>query len=158
MPFSYEQRFMYKDRDYTYVYNPNDDGSTSGIYLHKFKLGFKLKNHRVVKIERLDSRHVYDIKLGDVHNFALTSGIIVHNCGALWNASQHAEEYGYEYGENAEVFTEFNLVSSTDEMTEFELQLMSRNRTHAERTADYEQFGINPPEDFDVGVSDGVFI
>ena len=135
-------------------------GKISNIpsYSDIVKLGFKLKNHRVVKIERLDSRHVYDIKLGDVHNFALTSGIIVHNCGALWNASQHAEEYGYEYGEDVELFTEFNSESDTDEIAEFELQLMSRNKAHTEHTEGYEQFGINPPEDFEMGVSEGVFI
>ena len=79
-------------------------------------------------------------------------------CGALWNASQHAEEYGYEYGENVELFTEFNSESDTDEIAEFELQLMSRNKAHTEHTEGYEQFGINPPEDFEMGVSEGVFI
>ena len=122
---------------------------------------------KVINIRSLDyTEDVYDLTVADNHNFALSAGVFVHNskdvidatCGALWNASQHAEEYGYEYGENAEVFTEFNLDSSTDEMNEFELQLMSRNKVHTERTADYEQFGINPPEDFDVGVSEGVFI
>ena len=78
--------------------------------------------------------------------------------GALWNASQHAEEYGYEYGENVELFTEFNSESDTDEIAEFELQLMSRNKAHTEHTEGYEQFGINPPEDFEMGVSEGVFI
>ena len=79
-------------------------------------------------------------------------------CGALWNASQHAEEYGYEYGENVELFTEFNSESDTDEIAEFELQLMSRNKAHTKHTEGYEQFGINPPEDFEMGVSEGVFI
>ena len=79
-------------------------------------------------------------------------------CGALWNASQHAEEYGYEYGENVELFTEFNSESDTNEIAEFELQLMSRNKAHTEHTEGYEQFGINPPEDFEMGVSEGVFI
>ena len=79
-------------------------------------------------------------------------------CGALWNASQHAEEYGYEYGENVELFTEFNSESDTNEIAEFELQLISRNKAHTEHTEGYEQFGINPPEDFEMGVSEGVFI
>ena len=162
-----KESFTYEEFSSWYheMFNTNEKfrhrvGKISNIpsYSDIVKLGFKLKNHRVVKIERLDSRHVYDIKLGDVHNFALTSGIIVHNCGALWNASQHAEEYGYEYGENVELFTEFNSESDTDEIAEFELQLMSRNKAHTEHTEGYEQFGINPPEDFEMGVSEGVFI
>ena len=35
---------------------------------------------------------------------------------------------------------------------------MSRNKAHTEHTEGYEQFVINPPEDFEMGVSEGVFI
>lgn len=47
-----------------------------------FRLGAPLYNHRVVKIEKVDSSKVYDIKLDSIHNFALTCGIFVHNCGS----------------------------------------------------------------------------
>ena len=76
-------------------------------------------------------------------------------CGALWNASTHAEEYGYEYGENIELFTDFNTELAQSEKDYFELQLIEKNKIS---TKDYEQFGINPPEDFEMGVSEGVFI
>ena len=37
-------------------------------------------NHRVVKIERLEERYdVYDIEVPNSHNFALASGVFVHN-------------------------------------------------------------------------------
>ena len=64
------------------------------------KMGFKLYNHRVIKIERVSGREVFDIKLSKIHNFAVCAGIFVHNCGAIWNASQHAEEFAFDYGEN----------------------------------------------------------
>ena len=47
-----------------------------------FRLGAPLYNHRVVKIEKVDPSKVYDIKLDSIHNFALTCGIFVHNCGS----------------------------------------------------------------------------
>lgn len=113
-----KESFTYEEFSSWYheMFNTNEKfrhrvGKISNIpsYSDIVKLGFKLKNHRVVKIERLDSRHVYDIKLGDVHNFALTSGIIVHNCGSVYNASLAAEEYAFEYGENMNTAADFNV-------------------------------------------------
>lgn len=81
MPFSYENKPSYNDI---------------------LKLGFCIYNHRVINIEKVSGSTVYDLKLDKIHNFALTSGIFVHNCGALFNASKHAEEYAFEYGDDIE--------------------------------------------------------
>lgn len=71
-------------------------------------------NHKVVSVRKLDyTADVYDMEIEDNHNFALSAGIFVHNskdsadaiCGALWNASQHAEEYAFEYGDDIENIT-----------------------------------------------------
>ena len=35
-------------------------------------------------------------------------------CGALWNASQHAEEYSYEYGEDLDVIQESNYLTGSN--------------------------------------------
>ena len=69
------------------------------------KLGFHLYNHRVVKIEEVEGAEVFDLKLGKIHNFAISAGIFVHNCGAIYNASKHAEEYAYDYGETLDVIS-----------------------------------------------------
>ena len=75
----------------------------------------EITNHKVVKITPLDQREdVYDIQVEDNHNFALTAGVFVHNskdcadaiCGALWNASQHAEEFDFEYGDTLDAIIE----------------------------------------------------
>lgn len=67
------------------------------------------KNHKVKAIRFLDYKEdVYDLTIQDNHNFALSVGVFVHNskdcadavCGALYNASQHADEYAYEFGED----------------------------------------------------------
>ena len=151
-------RFMLRDGSYKEASELKENDSLMPLYR---------MNYKVVNVRFLDyTEDVYDLTVADNHNFALSAGVFVHNskdsidgvAGALWNASQHAEEYGYEYGENAELFTEFNSESDTDEIAEFELQLMSRNKAHTERTEGYKQFGINPPEDFEMGVSEGVFI
>jgi DNA gyrase subunit B len=40
----------------------------------------KLQNHKIVSIEKLNyTEDVYDIEVPDSHNFALTSGVFVHN-------------------------------------------------------------------------------
>lgn len=66
-------------------------------------------NHKVIAIRALsDTEDVYDITVEDNHNFALTAGVFVHNSkdaidaivGSMWNASMHADEYAYEYGED----------------------------------------------------------
>ena len=151
-------RFMLRDGSYKEASELKENDSL----MPRYRI-----NHKVVNVRSLDyTEDVYDLTVADNHNFALSAGVFVHNskdsidavAGALWNASQHAEEYGYEYGENVELFTEFNSESDTDEIAEFELQLMSRNKAHTEHTEGYEQFGINPPEDFEMGVSEGVFI
>lgn len=64
------------------------------------KLGFKLYNHRVVKIENYPSSEVYDLQLEKIHNFALPIGIFVHNCGATYSTLDFADEYAYNYGED----------------------------------------------------------
>lgn len=76
-----------------------------------------LKNHKIISITIYDSSEpVYDITVSDNHNFALSAGVFVHNskdqvdavCGATYNASLHAEEYAFDYGETLETFIDSN--------------------------------------------------
>lgn len=73
--------------------------------------GFKYgrMNHKIISVRFLtETEDVYDIEVADNHNFALTAGVFVHNskdsadaiCGAMWNASQHADEFAIDYGED----------------------------------------------------------
>lgn len=60
-------------------------------YEDLIKIGAPIVNHRVVKIEYVEAEQVYDIVLADIHNFALSSGLFVHNCGACWTlTTEHA--------------------------------------------------------------------
>ena len=46
------------------------------------KYGFGRKNHKVVSIKKIDTKeNVYCLTVNKYHNFALSSGIFVHNCG-----------------------------------------------------------------------------
>ena len=81
------------------------------------------KNHKVVAVRYLDyTEDVYDIEVADNHNFALSSGIFVHNskdcsdavCGALFNASQNAEQYAFDYGEDIETVENANASSNNE--------------------------------------------
>lgn len=82
--------------------------------VHHINCNPKDNTPKVVSVRKLDyTADVYDMEIEDNHNFALSAGIFVHNskdsadaiCGALWNASQHAEEYAFEYGDDIENIT-----------------------------------------------------
>ena len=134
------------------------------------KMGFKLYNHRVIKIERVSGREVFDIKLSKIHNFAVCAGIFVHNCGAIWNASQHAEEFAFDYGENLnQIFqTNSNQANLTQEqvVVDFETELKKamdpRLKSHQQnKPADtaFMDFGLGAAQP--VGsqfLSDGILI
>lgn len=84
----------------------------------------EITNHKVVKITALDQKEdVYDIQVEDNHNFALTAGIFVHNskdaadaiCGSLWNASKHADEFNFEYGETLDTIIDTDKLDVNDE-------------------------------------------
>lgn len=88
-------------------------------YIHRYHSSKKkdLKNHKIISITIYDSSEpVYDITVSDNHNFALSAGVFVHNskdqvdavCGATYNASLHAEEYAFDYGETLETFIDSN--------------------------------------------------
>lgn len=93
-----------------------------------------IKNCKVKSIEFIDERQdVYDIEVEDNHNFALASGIFVHNskdqsdavCGAMFTASQHAEEFAYDYGESAEDILKFNGDAEHDALQQMTVDLES---------------------------------
>jgi len=105
-----EHRFMLRDRQYCEAQN-----LVCGDLL--MPLHTKI-SQRVVSVEFIQERaDVYDIEVEDNHNFALSAGMFVHNskdqadafCGSLYNASLHAEEYAFEYGESIDTMIDISL-------------------------------------------------
>lgn len=108
-------------------------------YIVKYRkiLGKEILNHKVVAVRTLTDREdVYDIEVEDNHNFALSSGVFVHNskdqadgvCGALYTASKYAEEYAYNYGDNLKAVLDTNLTNDEIDfkqqyITNFEAEL-----------------------------------
>lgn len=87
---------------------------------------------KIISIEFLDKRaDVYDIEVADNHNFALGAGMFVHNskdvcdavCGSIFNASKHAEEFAYEYGEQAEQLLQINSNSDYTDMVQLTMDM-----------------------------------
>lgn len=83
------------------------------------------KNHKVVSVRYLDyTADVYDIEVQDNHNFALSSGIFVHNskdlldavAGALWSASMDKDSYVYQHGEDLITSLEINMTPADNKM------------------------------------------
>lgn len=98
--------------------------SQKGVWINRYRQKmYEVLNHKVVKVELLDyCEDVYDIEVADNHNFALDSGVFVHNskdqadalCGSLYTASQFAEEYSYDYGENLDAALDINVEASDE--------------------------------------------
>lgn len=89
-------------------------------------------NHKIIGIQPLDDvADVYDIEVQDNHNFALASGVFVHNskdqadavCGSLYLASLHADEFAYDYGEQSEQVLRINTGSTLDDAQQLTLNL-----------------------------------
>ena len=81
-------------------------------------------NHKVKSIKLLDEcEDVYDLTIQDNHNFALACGVFVHNskdmvdaiCGSVWNASQNAEQFAFDYGETLDTVVNVSNESSSYE-------------------------------------------
>lgn len=79
--------------------------------------------HKIKQVESLNYKEdVYDLTIKDNHNFALDAGVFVHNSkdlidavtGATYDASQYAEQYSYDYGDDLDVITEVNKSSSNE--------------------------------------------
>lgn len=93
---------------------------------------YEVINHKVKSIEFIDKKaDVYDIEVEDNHNFALAAGVFVHNskdvcdatCGAVYNASKHAEEFAYDYGEQMEDVLRLNDISKDDDVKQLTVDL-----------------------------------
>lgn len=130
-------------------------------------------NHKVVKITFLDqTEDVYDIQVEDNHNFALASGVFVHNskdaadaiCGALWNASQHAEEFDFEYGDTLDAIIETdnqNIVNEKQQLTlDFEEQLKRAltNISNQKQDNYFMDFGFGRAQAYQPYIDDGIII
>ena len=114
-----------EDFDKTFGMNWEDiPRGQRGVWANRYREHlYQLKNHKVVSVRYLDKKEdVYDITVRNNHNFALSSGIFVHNskdcadavCGALFSASQHGEEFAYDFGENIEETVKANGDSSAN--------------------------------------------
>lgn len=106
-------RLYYEPMENTWHYEHKQFNPNTTLIPDDYKPGriVSWKNHKVKSIKLLNyTEDVYDLEIDKNHNFALSCGIFVHNskdqadavCGAVYNASQHAEEYALEYGESLE--------------------------------------------------------
>ena len=118
------------------------------------------QNHRVKSVRVLDTREdVFDITVEDNHNFALKAGVFVHNskdsadalCGAIWNASQHGEEFDFEFGETLDTIVDVSLETSeknykTQVTIDFEDELKKVSNSFSESLKNdksvYTDFGL----------------
>jgi intein/homing endonuclease len=68
-------------------YRKQHNLSKNDLSFKNWKSAVLVSNHRIVGIQLEDKEvEVYDLVMDSYHNFAITSGIFVHNCGAVCNA------------------------------------------------------------------------
>ena len=79
-------------------------------------------------------------------------------CGALWNASMHADEYAYEFGENATLMANFNeSESSVDPLAVFQSNLIENALPkNVTISRPYIDFGMGEAEEY--YPSDGIIL
>jgi tRNA-splicing ligase RtcB len=64
-----------------YTCNVCGESGRGGFFLGRH-MKFKHGNHKVVKVEHLDrTEDVYCLRVEEHHNFAISAGVFVHNCG-----------------------------------------------------------------------------
>ena len=67
------------------------------------------KYRTVVCIRRkFNNKYVYDIRLDQIHNFGISAGVFVHNCGAVQNALQATLSDGVDGGHTLDDFMRIN--------------------------------------------------
>ena len=67
------------------------------------------KYRTVVCIRRkFNDKYVYDIRLDQIHNFGISAGVFVHNCGAVQNALQATLSDGVDGGHTLDDFMRIN--------------------------------------------------
>lgn len=130
-----EHRFMLRDGSYKEAYKLKEQ-TTIMSFCDNDNIIYADGIYKVVSVKMLDYvEDVYDLTISKNHNFALSCGVFVHNskdiadatCGAIYNASQHAEEYAYDYGED------LNLIEETNTQT------LQANALKNQMTVDFEQ-------------------
>ncbi len=95
---------------------------------------YNILHYRVTKLETviLDSAvPVYDLTIEDNPNFALSCGIFVHNskdksdavCGAVYNASLHADEYAFDFGEDLDPIKDVSNIVTNDSKKRTQLNI-----------------------------------
>ncbi|MEK6850208.1 MAG: toprim domain-containing protein, partial [Nanoarchaeota archaeon] len=78
-----DHKFMLRDGSYKEAKDITKEDSLMPLYEKEIDIVPK-NNHKVKKIEKLNERiNVYDIEVPETHNFALGSGIFVHNSAKM---------------------------------------------------------------------------
>ncbi len=149
-----DHRFMLRDGSYCEAQFLAENQSLMPLDQNSIK--------KVVSVKFLNTTEdVYDITVEDNHNFALSSGVFVHNSkdsidavvGAMWNASLHAEEFAYHYGEDLNAVIDVNQELDLNGQNAFENALKEKNRLKTPQI----DFGAGVAEEY-FGPEDGILI
>lgn len=81
-------------------------------------------------------------------------------CGAMWNASQHADEYAFSYGEDVQTIVEFeDLFKEHDFNQDFEQDLMRRGQqkvVNVDLNSSFLDFGFGESQEYYADVAGGI--
>ena len=113
------------------------------------KLGINLLTEEIIGLKRDNNSGKVDHDPSGINSKDSSDAV----CGALFNASKHAEEFGYEYGESLDILTEFNK-QELDPTQSFESGLLEYGKPNSEGFVD---FGFGAAQEY-FGPADGVIL
>jgi len=80
-------------------------------------------------------------------------------CGAVWNASQHAEEFSYDFGENTQALVEFNEeLGIEDYNAQFEESIKQQKKPPMSSNNQNVDFGFGLPQEVEMDIEGGIMI
>ena len=117
-----------------------------------------LLTEEVIGLERESDGHINHPENGTQGSKDTVDAV----CGALWNASQHAEEFAYDYGETYQVVAKFNSESTSVDVNTlnraFEDELRNMFSRDVLSDSDYTRRGLYPPQQSSTLASDRVIM
>lgn len=88
-----------------------------------------IASKKIVSIERIPNKHyVYDLQLEDIHNFAISNLIFLHNCGSTYNCFKNQNKFNLLDALSSQEASNMILYSSPD-IDESQLNLLEEGKS-----------------------------
>lgn len=116
------------------------------------RTGVNLLTEEIVGLVRNNSSGKIDHTVASINSKDSSDAV----CGALWSASQHIDEFVYDFGESLDTLIDFNSLIGVDDIGAFEQALIAQKQPDIQSDSQFMDFGFGLPEEIPYDVSDGI--